>query len=48
MEAKTKLRQMTKEQFQVFDTYDDKVNGTFKIGSLKNLYFGEREARGFS
>ena len=39
MEAKTKLRQMTKEQFQVFDTYDDKVNGTFKIGSLEGLYF---------
>ena len=29
----------TKTQFQVFDTYDDKVNGTYKIGSLKGLYF---------
>jgi hypothetical protein len=29
----------TKTQFQVFDTYDDKVNGTYKIGSLEGLYF---------
>ena len=29
----------TKTQFQVFNTYDDKVNGTYKIGSLKGLYF---------
>jgi len=45
MEAKTKLRQMTKEQFQVFDTYDDKVNGTFKIGSLEGLYFKDLVAK---
>ena len=45
MEAKTKLRQMTKEQFQVFDTYDDKVNGTFKIGSLDGLYFKNLTAK---
>ena len=29
----------TKTQFQVFDTYDDKANGTYKIGSLDGLYF---------
>ena len=39
MEIKTKLRQMTKEQFQVFDTYNDKVNGTYKIGDLTGLFF---------
>ena len=35
----------TKEQFQVFDTYDDKVNGTYKIGSLDGLYFKDLVAK---
>ena len=29
----------TKTQFQVFDTYNDKVNGTYKIGDLTGLFF---------
>ncbi len=29
----------TKTQFQVFDTYDNKVNGTYKIGSLDGIYY---------
>jgi hypothetical protein len=35
----------TKTQFQVFDTYDDKVNGTYKIGSLDGLYFRDLVAK---
>ena len=29
----------TKEQFQVFDTYNNEVNGTYKIGSLDGIYY---------
>ena len=29
----------TKTQFQVFDTYDNEVNGTYKIGSLDGIYY---------
>lgn len=29
----------TKTQFQVFNTYNDKVNGTYKIGDLTGLFF---------
>ena len=29
----------TKTQFQVFDTYNDEVNGTYKIGSLDGIYY---------
>jgi hypothetical protein len=29
----------TKTQFQVFDTYNNEVNGTYKIGSLNGIYY---------
>jgi len=29
----------TKTQFQVFDTYSDEVNGTWKIGDLNGIYY---------
>ena len=29
----------TKTQFQVFDTYPDEVNGTYKIGDLNGIYY---------
>ena len=29
----------TKTQFQVFDTYDNEVNGTYKIGSLNGINY---------
>ena len=35
----------TKTQFQVFDTYDDKVDGTYKIGDLKGLYYRDLVAK---
>ena len=35
----------TKTQFKVFDTYDDKTKGTYKIGSLDGLYFRDLVAK---
>jgi len=29
----------TKTQFQVFDTYNNEINGTYKIGSLDGIYY---------
>ena len=29
----------TKTQFQVFDTYNNEVNGTYKMGSLNGIYY---------
>ena len=29
----------TTTQFQVFDTYNNEVNGTYKIGSLDGIYY---------
>ena len=45
MEAKTKLRQMTKEQFMVFENSTYVANGTYKIDDLDGLYFKDLVAK---